>query len=145
MADANAQNYSNHAKFDPLFHFFLAPIGLINLMISIYSCVRNPTLDRGWIIVISLAGLLAIFKMRVYSLKVQDRVIRLEERLRLSRLINTSLSARIPDLTEGQLIALRFACDAEAPALAEKALAGNMKPKEIKQAIVNWRPDYFRV
>jgi uncharacterized membrane protein YdbT with pleckstrin-like domain len=145
MADANAQNYSNHAKFDPLFHFFLAPIGLINLMISIVSCIRNPTLDRGWIIVISLAGFLAIFKMRVYSLKVQDRVIRLEERLRLSRLINTSLSARIPDLTEGQLIALRFACDAEAPALAEKALGGNMKPKEIKQAIVNWRPDYFRV
>jgi hypothetical protein len=145
MADTNAQNYSNHAKFDPLFHFFLAPIGVINLMISISSCIRNPTLDRGWIIVISLAGLLAIFKMRVYSLKVQDRVIRLEERLRLSRLINTSLSASIPNLTEGQLIALRFACDAEAPALAEKALAGNMKPKEIKQAIVNWRPDYFRV
>jgi uncharacterized membrane protein YdbT with pleckstrin-like domain len=145
MADANAQNYSNHAKFDPLFHFFLAPIGLINLMISIVSCIRNPTLDRGWIVVISLAGLLAIFKMRVYSLKVQDRVIRLEERLRLSRLINTSLSARIPDLTAGQLIALRFACDAEAPALAEKALACNMKPKEIKQAIVNWRPDDFRV
>ena len=145
MADANAQSFSNHTKYDPLFHFFLAPVTLINLIISTTSCIRNPSLDKGWIIVLSLTALLAVFKMRVYSLKVQDRVIRLEERLRLSRLLNQSLCARIPELTEGQLIALRFACDAEAPSLAEKALAGNMKPVDIKKAIVTWRPDFFRV
>jgi hypothetical protein len=145
MADANAQNFSNHTKYDPVFHFFLAPIGLINLMVSIFSCYRYPSVDKGWIIVISLAALVAVFKMRIYSLKVQDRVIRLEERLRLSKLLNTSLSARIPELTEGQLIALRFACDSEVPGLAEKALAGNLKPKDIKQSIVTWRPDVFRV
>jgi Family of unknown function (DUF6526) len=145
MADANAQSFSNHTKYDPTFHFFLAPIGLINLIVAIVSCVRNPSLGKGWIIVLSLAALVAIFKMRIYSLKVQDRVIRLEERLRLSQLLNTSLCARIPELTERQLIALRFACDPEVPSLTEKVLAGNLKPADIKKSIVTWRPDMFRI
>lgn len=76
---------------------------------------------------------------------MQDRLIRLEERLRLATLVADPYRARIGELTEGQLVALRFACDAEVPALVEKALAANLKPKEIKQSIVNWRPDYFRV
>jgi hypothetical protein len=145
MADANTQSFAHHTKFDPVFHFFLVPIGLINLIVSIVSCFRNPSIDKGWIIVISLAALVAVFKMRIYALKVQDRVIRLEERLRLSQLLSPSLGARVPELTIPQLIALRFACDAEVPSLTEKALAGNLKPKEIKQAIVTWRPDFYRV
>jgi hypothetical protein len=145
MADAGAQSYSNHTRFDPIFHFFLLPVAAINLIVSIVSCFRNPSLDKGWIIVLSLAGVLAIFLIRTYSLKVQDRVIRLEERLRLSQLLNASLSARIPELTERQLIALRFACDAEIPGLTEKTLAGNLKPADIKKSIVRWRPDLFRV
>jgi hypothetical protein len=145
MPDDSTQNYSNHTKYDPVFHFFLAPVGLINLIVSIISCIRNPSVDKGWIVVISLAALVAIFKMRVYSLKVQDRVIRLEERLRLGRLLSEPLRSRIPDLSVGQLIALRFAGDAEVPGLTEKALAGNMKPADIKKAIVTWRPDTFRI
>jgi hypothetical protein len=145
MADADTQSFANHTKYDPAFHFFLAPIALVNLIVSIVSCFRHPSIDAGWIVVISLAALVAVFKMRIYSLKVQDRVIRLEERLRLSQLLNTSLAARIPDLTIPQLVALRFACDSEVPGLAEKTLGAKLKPKEIKQAIVTWRPDTFRV
>jgi hypothetical protein len=145
MAEASAQSYSNHTRLDPIFHFFLLPVAAINLIVSIVSCFRNPSLDKGWIIVLSLAAVLAIFLIRTYSLKVQDRVIRLEERLRLSQLLNASLCARIPELTEGQLIALRFAGDAEVPGLTEKALAGNLKPADIKKSIVTWRPDLFRV
>jgi hypothetical protein len=92
-------------------------------------------------VVLAIAGAVAVTKIRTYALKAQDRVIRLEERLRLLKL----QSGGIDELTEAQLIALRFAPDAELPALVQKALAGHMKPKEIKKAIANWRPDYFRV
>jgi len=86
-----------------------------------------------------------LFKLRLYPLKVQDRVIRLEERLRMERLLPDTLKSRIPELTAGQIVALRFASDAELPALVEKALNGKMEPKAIKQSIQNWRADYFRV
>jgi hypothetical protein len=84
------------------------------------------------------------FKIRLYALKVQDRIIRLEERLRMHELFSEPLKSRIGEFTEGQLIALRFASDAELPALAEKALQG-LDQKQIKASIKTWRPDYFRV
>ncbi len=86
-----------------------------------------------------------MFKVRLYSLKVQDRVIRLEERLRLTQLSQEPLRSRIPELTVGQLCALRFASDAEVAKLAERALNEKLSRADIKKAIQTWRPDYWRV
>jgi hypothetical protein len=89
--------------------------------------------------------MVAVFKIRLYAMKVQDRVIRLEERPRLQGLASEPLKSRIGDLTEDQLIGLRFASDGEVTVLAEKALAGNWNRKQIKEAVQVWRPDYWRV
>ena len=138
------QSLKNHAKFDPLFHFFLAPVSLLMVIGTIVQLIRHP----GWMtaahVLVALWALIATFKIRLYALKVQDRVIRLEERLRLKELA-PAMGGKINNLTEGQLIGLRFASDAEVGPLAEKALAGNWNRKQVKEAIKNWRPDYWRV
>ena len=145
MAVPPVQNYANHTRLDPLFHVFLLPVAGVNVLVAIWNLVRNPGLGSAWFVVLALAGVVAAVKIRTYALKVQDRVIRLEERLRLAQLVAEPLRSQIGDLTEAQLIALRFAPDAEVPALVEKALSGTMLPRDLKQAVVNWRPDYFRV
>jgi hypothetical protein len=142
---AEPQNFSNHTRFDPLFHFFILPVFAISLIITIVHLVRHPGLHSAWIVVFMLAAVTAIFKIRLNSLKVQDRVIRLEERLRLSTLLDPALRPRIPELTEAQLIGLRFASDAELPALAARALNEKLTRDQIKKAIQTWRPDYWRV
>ena len=139
------QNLKNHAKFDTVFHFFLAPLGLILVIGAIYHAVQYPSNRAYLYVVVLLWAFIAVFKMRLYSLKVQDRVIRLEERLRLAGLLPEPLKSKSAALTESQIIGIRFASDAEVPALVEKTLAGNLKQKEIKQAIQTWRPDYWRV
>jgi len=142
---ADTQSFKNHAMFDPLFHFFLAPVGLVLLICSIVEVVRNPSWTTGVIVLTMLWLFLLVFKTRVYSIKVQDRVIRLEERLRLAAILPVSLQPRIADLSIDQLIGLRFASDAELPGLMEKALGANWNRKQIKEAIKNWRPDTWRV
>ncbi len=112
------QNYSNYTRFDPPFHFFILPVFVITLILTIVHLVRRPGLHSAWMVVVMLAAIAAIFKIRLYALRVQDRVIRLEERLRLATLLDPALRPRIPELTESQLIGLRFASDAELPALA---------------------------
>ena len=139
------QNLSNHAKYDEAFHFLLLPISAFTMVLWIMRAVRNPTFDSIWTAVLGLTFFVAVLRIRTYPLKVQDRVIRLEERLRLHQALPDSLRSRIGDLTESQLIALRFAPDSELPALVEKALAEKWQGKQIKQSIRNWRPDYFRV
>jgi len=97
------------------------------------------------LILLAAALLVAAFKIRLYALKVQDRVIRLEERLRLTQLLSEPLRSRIPELTEAQLIALRFASDAEVAGLVDRALKEKLSRADIKKSIKTWRPDYWRV
>jgi len=145
MADA-PQSYSHHTRWDPLFHFFLLPVAVVGLISAIVHFFLRPhPLHSILLIVFAVAAIVAIFKIRLYSLKVQDRVIRLEERLRLASLLPEALRPRIPELTERQLIALRFASDAELAALAQRAINEKLSPDDIKKSIKNWRPDYWRV
>ncbi len=144
MSERRPQTLANHGKFDPIFHFFLAPVLIACFITSIVFLFHGINALRIWLAVFSLAALVLCTKTRSYALKVQDRVIRLEERLRLSALLPETLRARIPDLTEQQLVALRFAADAEVPLLVEKILRDNLEPKAIKRAIQSWRPDYWR-
>jgi hypothetical protein len=139
------QNFANHARFDPLFHFVIVPIFLITWIMTVVTLVRRPGLLAAWGVVFMTAAILGLLKARVYALKVQDRVIRLEERLRLTALMPPSAQAGIASLTEAQLIALRFASDAEVPALAERCINEKLARKDVKQAIQSWRPDYWRI
>jgi hypothetical protein len=145
MADRVPQNLSNHTRLDPPFHFFILPVFAIALIATIVHLVRTPCLRSALLVVFMIAAIAAIFKIRLYALKVQDRVIRLEERLRLATLLDPELRARIAEFTESQLVALRFASDAELPALAARALNEKLSRDEIKKSIQHWRPDYWRV
>ncbi len=145
MAEKKPQTFQSHTRFDPLFHFFLAPVALIMLGFVIYDAIRAFSWMSMGHVLVALWAFVALFKIRLYPLKVQDRVIRLEEQLRMERLLPASLKPRIGELTEQQFVALRFASDAELPGLVEKTLAEKLDQKQIKQAIQSWRPDYFRV
>jgi hypothetical protein len=145
MSAAVPQSLQNHVRRDPLFHFVLLPIFAVAVIASIVHAVRHPNFHSAGMVIFYIAILLLAFKMRLYALKVQTRVIRLEERLRLHELLSDPLRSRIPELTESQLVALRFASDAECPALFQQALANNMKNKDIKKDIRDWRADYWRV
>ena len=139
------QSFSNHTKIDPAFHQFLIPVALILLIAAITNLVRNLGWESGFLTLAMIWAIVALFRIRLYALKVQDRVIRLEERLRLQRVLPPQLQGKIQDLKESQLIALRFASDGELTGLVEKTLGGNLPNKEIKQAIQSWRPDEWRV
>ncbi|MGB8060598.1 MAG: DUF6526 family protein [Candidatus Sulfotelmatobacter sp.] len=152
MAEKKPQTLANHTRLDPPFHFFLVPaflLGLVLTLIHFFYHLRESDFRDNFhaflLILLALALLTLVFKVRLYSLKVQDRVIRLEERLRLMQLLSEPLRSRIPELTEDQLCGLRFASDAEVAKLAERALNEKLSRKDIKKAIQNWRPDYWRV
>jgi hypothetical protein len=145
MAGQTAQTYANHTRWDPAYHFFVVPVAGINVVVTIWNLIKSPSLAAGWFVILAIAAVVAVLKLRVYPLKAQDRIIRLEERLRLGQLLAGPLRSRIGDLTEGQLVGLRFASDGDVPALVEKALGSGMSQKEIKQAVASWRADYFRV
>jgi hypothetical protein len=145
MAEKVPQSLANHARFDPSFHFFVLPVFAITVIVAIVHLVRDPSLYAAWLVVFAVAATTAVLRIRMYALKVQDRVIRLEERLRLAILLDKPLRARMTELTESQLVGLRFASDAELPALTARALSENLSRNDIKKAVTQWRPDYWRV
>lgn len=139
------QNLKNHAKFDPPFHFVLVLVLFANLGFAIAFLVQHKSLPTAWFLVLSVTAFVALFRLRQYPLKVQDRVIRLEERLRLQALAPSEWHAQIYRLSEDQLIGLRFAGDDEVVELAKQALEHNLSRKQIKERIRNWRADNWRV
>ena len=139
------QTYRNHVRWLPPFHFFALPVLLVNVLYEARRLYLGPSLATGWAVIVAAALLTVCFLARVEALLAQDRVIRLEMRLRLARVLPTDLHERISDLTVRQLIGLRFASDGELPDLVRTVLTDNTGEKDIKKMIKQWEPDTCRV
>jgi len=140
------QSFQNHARTIPAYHYFVFGAFTLDLALSIRAFAEAPTFGRGSHILTAAALIALAWYARVFALTVQDRVIRLEMRLRLREALPATLHARINDFTRGQLVALRFASDVELAELAEKVLQDNVQNKKaIKQMIKTWNPDHLRV
>lgn len=145
MADTQ-QTYANHTRWHPPFHFFVLPVMLINFIWSVVEFVKTPGLNQGRWIVVSAALVGLALVARTNALKVQDRIIRLEEKLRYQQLLSADLAQQAGSLPVGQIIALRFASDPELEGLVREVLGGRLtKSAEIKKAVKDWRSDTFRV
>lgn len=140
------QNLANHVRLFPAFHFFVLPVFMLNIVWSIYRWKTSGFSLGGFIsVVVALALLVGFLCARMFANTVQDRVIRLEEQLRYQRLLPADLQPRIGEFTVSQLVSLRFAGDAELPALARKVLDEKLNErKAIKGLVKNWKPDYLR-
>jgi len=145
MSDEPTQDLKHHAPFDPPYHMVLATVLAVNLIFSIVYAMGHFNLYTAWLVILSIAVWIPVLKLRQYPLKVQDRVIRLEERLRLVTLAPEEWRTQIERLTPDQLIGLRFASDDEVVQLAKDALTQNLNRKQIKERIKVWRPDYWRI
>lgn len=146
MANQQAQNFQNHTRLVPPFHMFVLPVLLLNIVWSIYHLVKaGVSFETVVGVLVAFALITFALYARLFALTVQDRVIRLEMRLRLAELLPAELRPRIPEFTVAQLVSLRFASDAELPALARKVLDEKMSNrKAIKQLIKDWQGDYLR-
>jgi hypothetical protein len=145
MSDSAPQSFKNHGRLDPPYHFITTAVLAVNLFIVSCFAWKNLNWFSEWLVVLSIAVFIPGVKLRSYPLKVQDRVIRLEERIRLQALAPAEWHAQIYKLTEDQLIGLRFASDDEVVVLAKLALEQNLTRKQIKERIKDWRPDDWRV
>ena len=145
MSKSSPQNFKNHGRIDPPYHMVLATILAVNLYIVGLFAFRHPSVFSWWLVILSIAIWIPVLRLRQYPLKVQDRVIRLEERLRLQALAPAEWHTQIYKLSEDQLIALRFASDDEVVALAKQALEENLTRKQIMARIKSWRPDDWRI
>lgn len=142
---SQTQNFENHSKTVPLFHQVALPILLLNLGWSIYRVARHVSAESVITLLLAVALILLALYARMFALTVQDRVIRLEMRLRLQQVLPPELRGRIPEFTVGQLVALRFASDAELPELARKVLDEKLTDrKAIKKLVRDWQPDLLR-
>jgi Family of unknown function (DUF6526) len=145
MSESKQQNLKNHARFDPAYHFLIFAVFLANLVYACFHLHRQPSLSSGWYLVLSLVVIIPILKLRTYPLKLQDRIIRLEERIRLQALAPAEWHTQIYRLSEDQLIGLRFASDDEVVGLAKQALEEKLNRKQIKERIKSWRADNWRI
>lgn len=139
------QTYQNHTRSDVKFHYFLCPVLIVNLGVAVARAVHRANAWHLWNIAVALALLLLATMVRTYALRVQDRVIRLEERIRMAALLPMDAQMLQRELKTGQIIALRFASDAELADLTERTVREDLAPKVIKQQIKVWRPDTHRV
>jgi len=140
-----AQNFENHTKRVPAFHFVVLPIFFLNIIWCIERVIRQHTFGTVVSLLVAIALLLLAFNARIFALTVQNRIIRLEMQLRLQQVLPQDLKPRIPEFTLAQLVSLRFASDAELPELSRKVLDEKLNdPNAIKKLIRNWQPDYLR-
>ncbi len=140
------QNFSNHTRFVPPFHYVALPILLVNFVSAVVGLFNGITFDASLHVLVAVALIIVALFARVFALKAQDRVIRLEMRLRMRELLPEDRQGRINDFTPTQMVSLRFAGDAELPELARKVLDENItKSTSIKKMITDWQGDYFRV
>ena len=145
MAD-QAQTLATHRRWIPMWHFFAIPVLVANVIVAATHFARDPQLINGWAVIVAIALLVGILLSRTMPLRAQDRIIRLEERSRLERVLPSDLRSRVGELTPSQLVAIRFAPDDEVPELTRRALSGELKSQgDIKRAIRNWRSDHLRV
>ena len=144
-ASAADQTYATHARWLVPWHFIAFPVLAINVVVAAVALFKNPDMTAVWPLLVAIALVLTVFTARTMATSVQDRVIRLEERIRLNQLM-PGREADIAKLTLAQLIGLRFASDEEAPELVESVLAGKLSDqKDIKKAVKVWRGDTLRV
>ena len=145
MPVEKTQNYSNHARFDPMWHFVAVPILTGGFVVAVIHALRAPDMANIWGAIYALGVLLAVFTARLQTLRVQNRVIRLEMRLRLATLLPAALAGRVGELTPSQLVGLRFASDAELPALVERCLKGELPTDgSVKKEVRDWQSDWLR-
>ncbi len=140
------QSYENHTRWHPPFHFFLMPLFLLNFIFAAVQLYRFRDLDHTWLLLLAVGLFVLNALARINALRVQDRLIRLEERMRYQQILPQPLAQSAGALPLGQIVALRFASDGELPALVQQVLDGKLtKGNEIKRAIKNWRADTLRV
>ena len=145
MAQAKPQSFANHTRIVPAYHMVAFPILAINLLWSLYRVIQNFSADAVIGLLLAFALVIIFLFARMFTLTVQDRVIRLEMRLRLEKLLPADLQPRIPEMTLSQLVALRFASDEELSALTRRVLSENITDRKvIKQMIQKWNPDNLR-
>jgi len=145
MAETPAQDFKTHRRWDPWYHFFASPILIVAFFVQLWHAIKAPSGWTIWETVVAAALVVLLLKVRTYSLKTQDRIIRLEESLRLATLLPEPLRGRIGALTVQQLTGLRFASDAEIPGLVQAALDESLSGEAIKKRIKDWRADFQRV
>jgi uncharacterized protein DUF6526 len=144
MSDDDVQSYANHARWFPPWHFFAIPVLGANVIVQIVRLVEQPALATAWTVVVAIALVTGLICARWMPLRVQDRLICLEETLRLQRLM-PDRALDIEQLTRAQFIGIRFASDAEVPHLLDRILASELVTRnDVKRAVQHWRSDHLR-